>query len=256
MIGPRIGETIGPRIGTRIGLVRDGSVTTDATSGKGVPATAAEFASLGWTASNLWLFQMASGNASDSIGAVTLTAAGSIGYQTAVTGWTRTATTFTAEGGASVFSTTSIHDNAASSGLLLAYVRLTATPGATRDVMGFGSGTDYRFANVTVAPVYQAAENGGGTTAGASNPGTSVRPVIVQVNRSESRFSVITDQEVVTEGWTNPAGGGSLLGIGGMIGGVAPMEILYAAFFSGAAAEKTTAQIKTLLQTLGWTVAW
>jgi hypothetical protein len=51
---------------------------------------------------------------------------------------------------------------------------------------------------------------------------------------------------------------GTLLGFGGVAGGnqCSNMGLVYACRFSGAAAELTAAQIKTLLQTLGWTIGW
>lgn len=70
------------------------AVDQDATSGKYLPSSSAQWTELLagtgiGNPSNLYLFQEASGNASDTVGGKTLTASGSLLYQQAVSGWTR-----------------------------------------------------------------------------------------------------------------------------------------------------------------------
>lgn len=244
------------------------SWTLDAASGKGVPVSATEWtavraaAGLSGTAQHLYLCQEASGNLTDTIGGVTLTAANSPEYNVALSGWTRTGCGETTVGGSVIsFSSTSasLPDLSAVSGLWLLYISLTATPDATREVTVLANGASARYVMATTSPLYQGNVSADASSPynGASNPGTAVRPLVIMSNRSLSQTTFYTDQEVITTTWSNPAGAGKLLGWGSIAAGAsAPIVVAYATLFTGSDAELSTANVKTLLQTLGWTIPW
>lgn len=237
--------------------------TVDATSGKGVPINGAQWTSVMSSAgivsgipSSLWLCQEASGALADSIGAISLTAWNSPAYQQPIAGWSRLAVA--ADDSVDAFYSIGTGNTATTSYALLAYVALSAAPSAARPILSIGGGVgdaDIRRAVVTTAPVYSARGNGGVVTVdGASSPGTSVRPVVLLFNRATSTFAVLTDQEKLTTVWVNPVDGTSQYM--SLFDGCETGRILYAALFSGTAAQLSAAQIKTLLQTLGWTIPW
>lgn len=253
------------RSSIRSGL-NPGAWTSDATSGKAVPANASEWDSV-MSSSGIstgspiaaWQLQEAAGNFADSIGAFTLTAS-AFSYQKAIAGWTRKGAGSAADASAATASLTggAIGDIQAASALFLAYVQLAAAPAATRDVLALGGSTSCRAAQVTITPAYKATPNDASATAtGAANAGTAVRPVILHVNKAASVWRVITDQEIVQPTpWTAPPVSNALIAIGSVLTSTPSFSVLYAACFRGTAAELSNAQIKTMLQTLGWTVAW
>jgi hypothetical protein len=237
-------------------------VSQDATSEIYCPADAAEWtttmAAAGLASgnpSNLWLMQEAAFPFVDTIGGVSLSGA-SATAQNPVSGWTRLAAG-TADGTSNGWSTVSIVNNAAASYALLAYVALTDTPGSARTVFGFGAAGDHRYVGVTTTPRYRAGIFLGGTTDGTGTPGAAVHPVMLLVDRTNSRLRVYTDQEIISLAWAAPVAGGALLNFGDQIGiGSAPAHFLYSAGFASAAAELSDANVRTLLETLGWTVDW
>lgn len=254
------------RIGIHIGAGADPmtGVTQDEGSGVYVPATADEWNTtlaaagiLSGGPSALWLMQEASGNFADSIASYDLTAALFL-YQNDVIGWSRKGASLADGQAAQAFRLSGVGDIGAVSGLLLAYISIDDTPGGTRDVIGLGSSTTFRGAQVTTTPVYRAQPNDGSATQnGAANPGTTVHPVIIHVDRTAGTWRVITDQEIVTPSpYTAPPVAGDGIFIGSALVTAAPLTVLYAAAFRSTAAELTDAQIRALLTALGWTVAW
>lgn len=230
------------------------AVSRDATSGWYVPASSAEWAELLTgtglaNPSNLWLCQEASGGLAASIGATVLVAAGAKSYLQAVTGWTRTSTNIADGAASNNFNTTTIHNSSTTSGMLLMYARLTGVPAAERAMAGFGGSTSYRYLAVTTGPRFKAHGLGGqATVTGTVDPGTDVHPIIIKVDRSRSEYRIYTDDETLAPAWTNPGASNTLLSLGTSIGGgAAPAGYLYAAFFSGAAAELSDEQVATLL---------
>lgn len=239
-------------------------VTQDATSSKYVPANATEWnttrAAAGISSGNptsLYLCQEGSGNLADTLSTNTLTPFNNPTYAQAVTGWTRTAVG--SNDGSDAFTCSTIGNPAAESYLVLAYIKLTGVPGATAPVLSVGSGAgvaDRRHAAATTAPVYNARDFNAATinVNGTSDPSTTVRPVVLLINRAGSEFSVLTDQDKILTSWTAPSSGtNSYFSIAD---GCPACQFLYVALFSGAAAELTRTQIKTLLTTLGWSIAW
>lgn len=255
----------GLRSGLRVGLdPSDGAdpmagVSRDATSGVYCPATAGEWtttrSAAGLPAGNpiaLYLLQEASGNAADSIGAFTLTASGTLlAYQQAIAGWARKAITTTAGGTGKLQSVdVALPDISTTSMLLLGYAR-TTTIGTTRDVIGAGAAAT-RLASQAVATTGQARAICNGTLAtGAIDSGGVVRPWVSLIDRTGSRSALYTDAEKIVPAFGATAAGQSIT-LGNFSAGAGTVAYLYLAVFSGAAAELSDAQVKTLLTTLGW----
>lgn len=270
MLGPKIGPRIGARIGAAVGNTAQSSfnmtgVTQDATSLKYWPSSNAE-----WTLalaaasiatgnpSNLWNCQDAAAALSDSIGAAPMSTIAFGSFQQSVTGWTRKAFATTNDTALSRANTSAAGNITAASGLLLAYVGVPTMAGSEASIMAIGGGADHRYAAMTTTPRYKGVDFGSAaSTTGTANPGTQVRPVVIQVNRTAGSFKVLTDQEVLSVAYTAPAAASSYVGFGDAGVAVAAGAVyLGGAYFSGAAAEMSQAQIKTLMQALGWTVAW
>ncbi len=231
-------------------------VTQDAGSGKFCPADAGEWditlAAAGVVSggpSSLWLGQEASGDFNDAIGSNDLTAIGPPDYQQTVGGWARKGWGYASESGVILGRTA---NSVTGSVLALCYFT-TGAPVSPRGIIF----CRYYTLSVNSTPVlelarYPATEEG----QGANNPTSTVRPLIVKIDVTAMTAKFYTDQEKVTNGaaWV-PAN--SELDFGGTINGVPPnLKFLYNAQFLGSAAEISDADVKSILQTLGWTVAW
>jgi hypothetical protein len=237
------------RSGVRSGLNPISSlpdVTRDATSGKYAPANSTEWAtviaaaglSIGPT--HCWLHNEVASPVLDKIGTDNMTeAVGGVLYQQAKAGWSRTGIAFADAGGGTVLTAATYN----SSTLFLAYVGLNGTPAASRSV-AYAQGE----VGIETTRFYS-----GDTTIGTADAGTAVRPVLIRVNRTLTTEKIFTDQEMIAQTYS---AGTNVVGFGSVIQNAAPMWIGYSALFTGAAAELTDAQVRTLLQTLGWTIAW
>lgn len=243
-----------------------GSITwaTDATSGKGVPASATDWNAAMAAAnissggpSGLWSFQQASGNGTDLIGSFTLAAATTPNFNQTITGWTRKGITFD-DGSGDGFTNADagLPDLSSQSQMILLYVRMpVAAPAVARSIISIGGAGSRALARITTTPRWQCDSVAFNTT-GVANPcDGAVHPVVLRVNRTAQEQDLFTDVEKVSPTFSIAlTGKGLLIGNGGSL--AAACSVLYGASFHGAAAELTDAQVKTLLQTLGWTVAW
>ncbi len=242
----RVSESLNPMAG----------VARDLLSGIYCPANAAQWASVlavaGITTggpSMLWLCQEASGNLADSIGAFTGVASGTVGYNQAEAGWTRTAVSVT-DGVAGAFATT-VPEGSTTSALSLAYVNVVASAG-TRQAIGMHTGTNSRF-NATAADRPQAVSNAN-TVSGVSSHQGAVRPCVLRHNVTATTAMGCNNVEKLAPAF------GALAGTTFQLAGSSrlppTMRANYVVNFHGAAAEMTDAKLKTLLQTLGWSIAW
>lgn len=243
-------------------------VSKDATSGILVPNSSTEWTNfvayhvaLGTTnfpniaPGFLWLCQEASSNLSDSIGGVTLTANNTPLYQQTVTGWTRKAVG-TADGtsGQRFASTSaSLPDLSVTSALLISYIAITATPGGVRGVTEMG--TTVTEARVTTTPAARLI-SGANTATGANTLNTGVKPWSNRFNQTADTNSLFTDTEKITPTFGATVTGKSLKL--GATAGAAPSaaRYLYAVLFTSTNAEISDAQLKALLQALGWTITF
>jgi hypothetical protein len=266
-IGARVGSRIGASISVAVGVDKDGicgggsmaGVAQDATSLVYCPASASQWstalaaAGLSVGPISLYLLQMASGNAADSIGSNTLTAAGVITYQAVVAGWSRVAVSYADASAANFTNSTTAPDAGASSLLWLAYQYVSGTPAANRQSLRLG-GTTVGSSNETTAGKYQALFGAQSTTGFASPFTGAVRPVVLKHDLTNSKAVLYTNQEKLVP--TYAALAGIKVGIGAGALGTPAGGTLYAALFSGTGAEQfTDAKTKTLLQALNWTVS-
>lgn len=269
-LGVRIGPRIGARLGLRIGAPPGGAsdpmagVAKDATSNIYVPANGAQWSTVfsvaamgGRSALSAYLCQEASGNLADSIGANTLTASGaSWAYQQTIAGWARKGITI-ADGNTNhnFQNTTTVPDIGSTSVALLAYISMpAAAPAGARRF--FRLDTTGALAQLSVTPRMQIVTSGAGgsTVSGTSDPTNAVRPVLMMIDKTAGKAMLYTTQEKITG--TQGTYSGLVLGLGASGGTCPTCGYLYAAVMSGANAEFTDAQAKTLLQTLGWTIPW
>lgn len=268
MIGVRVGVVAGPSVGVGIGISADelsppsgggmGTVTRDSTSLKYVPASSAEWATVMTTAgigsggpSLLWLCQEASGNLNDSIGAFTGTVSGTpLSYQQVVAGWTRVGVSGGDAGtGLADNTSASLPDPATAATLTLSYAIVSATPAAVRQVDVIGT-ANIATTRVNTTPRLQAVSGGNVATGGVSNPTGAVRPFVLLDDAVAVRTVGYTDQEKLPTTRAATTGKRTRLAFD------FPGTVVYRAQFHGAAAQLTDAQIKTLLQTLGWAIPW
>lgn len=224
------------------------------------PASAADYTLLGVTApNNLFLCQEASGNLADSIGSLTLTANGTPTYAQAMpTGWTRKGVGFT-EGANQRFITAIATgpDPSATSVMYMAYaVCDNGSPAATRNILTCGT---------TLAIEHNSLDRllGDNVTTTATDsttlPGADalVHPMVLVHDRTNSTFTMYTD-EAKTVGTYNATAvdGNKGLGGAGAITTAFHGKVCYFAIWSGASAELSSAQVKSRLQALGWTIPW
>lgn len=271
---PDEGYTAGPPAprGVESGAPPTGlqGVSQDATSGKYVPASAAEWAIAAAAAGvsspyELWLSQQASGNLTGSINAVGLTASvtsGTVLYQQNVTGWTRKAATISDGAIASFASNGGLgFDPSTTSTLSLWLLERTGTPAADRLLVSQGGQV---YARILSALIDTNNHIGIGVNAAITNAGTidygsgTLIPVVLKHDIANSQQKLYTHQEVLTKAYaafgTAEAGLYFVGTVGGTGGG--PAGYAYGAFWKGASAEMTDAQVRALLTTLGWSVSW
>lgn len=271
MIGLRVGVVAGYRVGVAPGVSED--QLSPPSAGGGIPGVTRDGASLiyapanttEWTTlmavaalatgnpASTWACQEASGNLADAIGGITLTQTGAGHlYQQAVAGWTRKAVQCVdATVGQKWLNTTTAPNAGTTDVLLLAYVSVpVASPAATRDVCGHAAAADCRF-NTTgkLRAIF------GASADLTADPRGRVMPVLVKVDNTNTISAIYTDQEKFIGTYTTPASA-SMVYLGGQTATASAAAYLYAAEFTGAAARLTDAQVKTLLQTLGWTIPW
>lgn len=274
MIGLRVGLAVGSRVGFASGLTEDPwsssgagggipGVTRDAASGIYFPATSGEWAIILTVAgiatggpSAIYNFQDASGNPADATGTFPLTASGTgLTYAQAVAGYTRLAVG-TTSGGTGAFQTVSVSlpDLSTDSQLTLAVVNPTVI-GTLRDVHGGGAAAT-RVNSQLVATTGQArGMSAGNNTNGVINSGNATRPWVLAHNRTALSTILYTDAEKITPTFGGTTAGKSIT-FGALVNGCGTCRYLYSATFMAAAAVIPEAKIRTLLQTLGWTVLW
>jgi hypothetical protein len=238
-------------------------VTRDASSGIYCPASSTEWttflAAAGDAAGGpacIWGFQDASLQIVDATGLATLGSVnGSPTFQSPVTGWTRTSLRFTeATAGQRAFNNaTAPNPNTTSTFVLMIAEFPAVAPGGTRGVVTkvtAGGG------HVDLAATGKLSLVDGATTAAANSILGGARLLAYQTDLTHSASVLYTESEKVTGTFAAP-GSGNVIGFAGLFPGTAPgIAILYAVEFSGAAAERSTAQVRNLIQFLGFNPLW
>jgi hypothetical protein len=271
VIGVRIGAVAGAKASLAAGVGTDeiaaaismSSVTRDATSSIYCPANAMEWmvalSTAGISSGNptncypLSSFAVASGNLTDTIGTDTLTVNSTPTFQQAVSGWTALGITY-AISTAQRHTNSTTSPNAGSTSLMMLLYALppAADPGLVRGICQVGTTVELRCNSA--APARMTVVNGATTAGTGTFTGTTVRPLVLRYNRTATTVTGFNDVEKITG--TYAAASGPMVSVGSQ--GTTEMGFtgLYCAVFSGVAAEMSDAQVKLLLQTLGWTILW
>lgn len=265
MIGPRVGLQVGlralPAIGCGVDELAGGAVaatmagvTRDATSNIYAPSSLAEWnttiAVLGFGAApaHLYLCQEAGGDLIATLGAVNLVATNTPTYQNTESGWSRKFVSGTASG--AQFNG-NLANPATTSLMFLTYMAFTG--GAVlADVIGE---TDNNGPKVQlVADNTKRVTAGGNLGSGATTAAGSVIPVVVQYDRTNGKTVLYTLDEKITAVYSSTAIGTLLRMITARPAAAGNLARYgYLAEFTGAGAEITTTQVKTMLTTLSWT---
>lgn len=272
MIGLRTGHRVGPVVGGAIGIGADqlgganplASVTRDATSGKYRPRSIAQWNTT-LTVAGIsaltplfgWNCQVASGNILDLFGGgIAGVVGGTLAYQQAVTGWSAQCvqTTDNTTGWARA-ANAAIPDIGTTSLMLLAHILFPASSGGDRTMLQMGAAFGTRVAMDS---------DGSNRIVGISSPNSvngstanwgTVRPVFLLINRSASIARIGTNNEVLSPVLAADPTGQELVFGGDFSDTWNPngCGIIDLWGFTGNA---TQAMAKSMMQTLGWTVAF
>jgi len=239
-------------------------VTRDATSGIRCPASGTEWTNflayygISTTVSSAWKCDEASGNAADCVGSLTLTASGTPTYQQTVSGWSRKGFGFTDAGAQKFVAASGTGPNPATTSVIWCfYITMpTSNPAATRTIMGAShTGTTQDMVQIVTtgkprAVVFNVTTDG---TVNVVNGGTM--PMLLKYDRTNSAARLYNTNEKITATYNSGVLDGNK-GVGPPIGTAATMNCVYGFMLQGANAELSDATVKTLLQSLGWTIPW
>lgn len=267
------GLRAGLRSGLRAGLNPGSSdpmagVARDGTSSIYRPANLAQWqttlAAAGVTGDPFlrWALDQAAGAAADSIGSLAGSQGGTlvnIAYQQAIPGWSAVGVTL-AKGTDATFITTdaSLPDTSTGDLLVMCNVRFPAAiaAGSPSTVMQLGYVYGTRVSCETMSTPTIRAFTPAASLAGAVDPSDDITPLAILVDRTNSRATVLTRFEALD---VAIGGAGKAILIGGdnvqtdLSAGCTYWDLVA---FQGAAARKSNANIKSIWQTLGWSVSW
>lgn len=203
------------------------------------------------TPEHLWLFQEASGNLAASIGGKTLTVSGTPLYQQTETGWTRKG--IRASGAAAnQFANNATMTAAATSVMVLVFARITQ-PTTTHQRVYYGGASSNAFEGASGSPNMRY-RTGASATTGASSHVGQVRPFVILHDETNNRMALFSDIEKVSPAFAARSGTTIQFQFG-TTDTAALTSVLYACAWSGAAAERSDAEIKAMLTAMGWSVS-
>lgn len=255
-----------PQLGNRPAGSSGPAWTSDATSGKAVPATQAEWtallASAGLSLGDPFFalgFQESSGNLTSLFGGLTFTAtAGSpaLSYGQTVAGWSRK---FAGPGGdnsSGLWQCTdaSLPDAATDDILLVGWSIFQSTPAGNREWMAQGT-TGRNAARINATPRMQC-NNGTNAGTGGVDPTLAVRWWALQWNKTGSVSALFTDQEKVIATYSALVPTGKRILVGGAGANAPQCAHTYVVGFRDAASRYTQTQLKTLGTAMGANVVW
>lgn len=262
LYGAQYRAQYGARYGQGTGFIGGiPGVTRDA-SGQYTPANATEWATfmtaIGLGTGNpslLWGMQESSGTIGDSIGAFTGNPTGTVfTYATPVSGWSRVGLQFSGGGTNQVANVdTGLPDLGTTSMMVLAYI-LPNSSGGLRDY--FNIGTTKVRARQTNGTGFNNIMHGANTQSGTIVTNGQVHPFALRHNKTAGTSLLVTDLNEKLIPTFDVGVTGKSIQLGDATARCPSMVVLYLAAFFGAAAELTDAQLKTLLQGLGWTIPW
>ncbi len=242
-------------------------VSKDALAGVYLPANATEWSrflarkGLAMPApDSLWAFQLASGNATDSIGSLNLPVTGTPAYQQAVAGWSRVGVTF-ALGSTQAFTAAAASgpNPATTSSMWFAVAKVTTSASSARSILAAGgaaAATECTARVSATAPAHSQLKVAGTSTNGTDDlTADGVVPVLLRYDRTNSRAVQYSAAEELTGTYSASVTDGAK-GFGAAISPCAGMTILYGAMWQGANAEGSDASLKALLQAMGFPITW
>ncbi len=202
--------------------------------------------------------QEASGNLAAAIGSIALTAAGSVTYANAETGYTDTSIGVPDNAASTGFSTTDalLANPATTSRLMIMIARLTAVPAAGRGFMQISDTDQIRVQNTGGNARARVFLSGNDSTPANDLSTTQFKIYFAQVNETLNTCIFGNEDFKHTHGYTAPSSTTKRIGIGGFDATSAPMRALRVWYWEGENAEWTQAQIKEFLIALGAGVAW
>lgn len=231
----------------------------DATSGKYIPSSAAQFTALGLvTPDEIWLCNAASGNLVGLISAGTLTAANTPLYQQSVTGWATTGVRGNASTGNQRFEGTGPNPSTTDVATLL-YVGNMVPDVTNRPLFACGtSPSDFGLSVYDAPGITIRGRSAGGVSDSVGSYTTAGTAILIANDVTNTRAVWVSNVE--TRAMTyGAATSGTAYGLGAIGGGTfAAATVMYIARFVGANARalSTSALAKPFLQALGWTIPW
>lgn len=231
----------------------------DTTSSIGVPVDSTEWGSLISSNSlafsapnNLWLFQESGTTLADAIGGKNLTVTGSPSMQQTASGWTRKSVKASGAAANQFANNATMSNTASVSVLLLVYARIyQATNGSQRAYYGGASSNAFEgVAGSSVARIRVGAQAGNGSLSHVGQ----VRPYVLKHDVTNSVAVLYSDIEKRSITYAAAAGTTVQFQFGLSTDVTVNTEVLYAAAWNGAAAERSEAEIKAMLEALDWAV--
>lgn len=257
----RAGIRSGLRAGLRSGINEfgDSAWAVDGVSGKPLPNSATQWAafiaanSLAISGpSSIYRLDEASGNPVDSgPAAKNLTASASPLYQRPVTGWSKTGIEFTNTTNQRL-ANTAYSDAATTSLLALIYYHSTAVPGATTNIFTYG--TSNIAAGLSRLNTDRIRYRNGASIVDYGAALSSPAPIVFKHDVTNLSAMSCTDALKLAPAYA--AAAGTRFDLAATTGNSDLAVMFYCWVWSGAAAEMSDANVKLLLQALGWTVAW
>jgi len=257
-----LGDRLGSALVTALGLASPVSWTIDPYSLIGTPSTEAEViamlaaAGITWPGGNmgLWLCQETSGNLTDSsnAGAFGMTAGGTgTTYATSNINWQRKELFFP-EGTTGVFSTTSasLPDPSTTGQFRIGYVFLGAATTVKRNVFVIGTAGFTTLGRDPTAPgTFWQLTDGANTTADTSHAVTgSFRPWVLARRKAAGTIDAYVDNAHISGTLGTVTGKKAFIGAGSN-----PLHAVnWVLDLYGSGAEFSTAQTRTILNTLNW----
>jgi hypothetical protein len=272
MIGPRVGTVVGVAAGVAVGVSADelgggtanpmAGVTRDATSGIYRPSNATEWTTTlavaglgGGNPTGLWLCQDASGDLADAIGSNPLVVSGAPAYRQSNTGWTTKSFNITATTVQAAILAAGVFNPAADSIAWLGYCCLTGTPGGNRNVLTLTNNATGIRVDHTVANKLQMTCGANTATSANTYTTSTIFPIAIVYNRTATSCKLYTELEELTVTYASVGDGNKGIGAVQSTGdSTAHWNMLTA--FSSTAAELSTANMRSLLQTLAWSPAF
>jgi hypothetical protein len=240
-------------------------VARDATSAIYCPASAdqwsyfrSHFGLAAASPGSLWLCQEASGNLADTIGAQTLTAASTPLYQQAVAGWTRLGVEFNS--GADGFAAAAgVGPDPGATSVCMVFLVNVITNAATRRIMTIGgstAATEFALGAIATTGIPRIKVLTLTADGATDMYAAAVIPIVLKLDRTGSTAKAYTDADEIAGTYSALVDDGpKSIGAGGS---VSPClgQFVYGFQWSGTDAELTDANLKAVLEAMGFTIAW